>query len=381
LIEPGSSIAAELVDRSARTPYTQQLTASVQYQLQKSTSLQVAYAGSRGLKLYRGVEINQARIASAAHPIINAVTGQVITDNSPDNAALRAPLQGVSTAFFALNESTAQSTYHSLQVSLQRQFSRGLQFSAAYTFSKSIDNASNPGGGANSDGSIDRGGGLDTANVWGNQLDPHANRGLSDFDRTHYFTVTGVWDVPPFSRPTTLTNVFLSNWQFAWIATITSGLPVDIFDTTGGALYGLFGGRPNWAPGASRQTALTNVPAAYYFNPAAFVPAIVQPGQVIPSAHDSTAIVSPGSQAATDVGDIGRNILRGPRQANLDLSIGRKFSLAESTTLELRSDFFNVLNHPNRDNPISDISTADFGKAVSFSASPRIIQLALRLWF
>ena len=148
-----------------------------------------------------------------------------------------------------------------------------------------------------------------------------------------------------------------------------------------GALYGLFGGRPNWAPGASSQTAVTNVPAAYYFNPAAFVPAILQPGQVILSAHDSTAIVSPGSQAATDVGDTGRDILRGPRQANLDLSIRRKFSLAESTTLELRSDFFNVLNHPNRDNPISDISTADFGKVVSFSASPRIIQLALRLWF
>jgi len=352
-----------------------------QYQLPRSMSLQVAYAGSCGLKLYRGVESNQARIASLAHPITNAVTGQVITDNSPDNAALRAPLQGVSTAFFALNESTAQSNYHSLQVTVQRQYSRGLRFSAAYTFSKSIDNASNPGGGANSDGSIDRGGGLDTANVWGNQLDPRANRGLSDFDRTDYLSVTGVWDVPRFSRPTRMANLFLSNWQFAWIATIASGLPVDIFDTNGGALYGLFGGRPNWASGASRQTAASNVPAGYYFNPTAFVAAIVQPGQAIPSAHDATAIVTPGSQPATDIGNVGRNVLRGPRQSNLDVSVGKKFPIAESKTLEFRGDVFNLLNHANRDNPVTDISTADFGKVVSFSASPRIIQLALRVTF
>jgi hypothetical protein len=55
-----------------------------------------------------------------------------------------------------------------------------------------------------------------------------------------------------------------------------SGLPVDIFDPSGGSLYGLFGGaRPNWAQGASRRTAITNVPQGYYFNPSAFVEATV----------------------------------------------------------------------------------------------------------
>ena len=112
------------------------------------------------MKLFRSVAVNQAKIASLNHPITNAVTGQVITDNSIENASLRTPLQGVSSAFFLLNESNAQSTYHSLQTSLNRRFSRGLQFSASYTFSKSIDNASNPGGGANSDGSLDRSGGI-----------------------------------------------------------------------------------------------------------------------------------------------------------------------------------------------------------------------------
>src|SRR5207249_4923601 len=116
------------------------------YELLRNTTLQIAYVGSRGVKLFRSVARNQARIASVNHPITNAVTGQVITDNSIENASLRAPMQGVSTAFFALNESTAQSTYDSLQASLNHQFSRGLQFLASYTFSRSIDNASNPGG-------------------------------------------------------------------------------------------------------------------------------------------------------------------------------------------------------------------------------------------
>src|SRR5947208_659131 len=382
LIQPGSSVAATVIDRNARTPYTQQFNTSVQYELPRTT-LQVAYAGSHGVKLFRGVAVNQAQIASLNHPITNTVTGQVITDDSIENASLRAPLQGVSSAFFLLNESNAQSTYHSLQTSLNRRFSRGLQFSASYTFSKSIDNASNPGGGANSNGSLDLGGGLDTANAWGNQLNPRANRGLSDFDRTHYFVFSSVWNLPEpsFARGSIATRLLFSNWQVSGIVTAMSGLPVDIFDPTGGLLYGLFGERPNWAPAANAKTAKNSVPAGYYFNPLAFSQAMVQPGQPIPSVHDPTAIVHPAAKAATDIGNVGRNVLRGPSQSNLDFSVGKRFPLAESKALEFHADFFNPLNHPNRDNPVSDITTADFGKVLSFSSSPRIVQVDLKFTF
>jgi hypothetical protein len=383
LIQPGSFVNGTVLDRNARTPYTQQFNTSVQYEFARNTTLEVAYAGSHGVKLFRSVAVNQAPIASRNHPITNAVTGEVITVDSVENSFLRAPMQGVSTAFFALNETTAQSTYHSLQVTLKRQFSHGLQFSAAYTFSKSIDNASNPGGGANFDGTLDRSGGIDTANVWGNQLDRRANRGVSDFDRTHYFVFNYAWDLPqPSFARSTATRLLFSNWQLSGIVTAMSGLPVDIFDPGGGFLYGLFGGaRPNWAEGANNKTAASNVPRGYYFNPSAFVPALVQPGQPIPSTHDLTAIVDPNAEAATDVGNVGRNILRGSGQSNVDISVGKRFPLAESKTLEFHADFFNVLNHPSRDNPVSDISTADFGRTVSFSSSPRIVQLSLKFNF
>jgi hypothetical protein len=383
LVQPGSSVAATVIDRNARTPYTQQWNTSLQYGLEGNTTLQIAYAGSHGVKLFRGVAVNQAQIASLNHPITNAVTGQVITDNSIENASLRAPLQGVSSAFFLLNQSNAQSSYHSLQANLNRRFSRGLQFSASYTFSKSMDNASNPGGGANSDGSLDRSGGLDTGNVWGDQLNARANRGLSDFDRTHYFVFSSVWNLPEpwFARGSAATRLLFSNWQVSGIVTAMSGLPVDVFDPTGGLLYGLFGARPNWAPAANAKIAKNRVPAGYYFNASAFSQAMVQPGQPIPSVHDPTAVVDPAAEAGTDIGNVGRNVLRGPNQSNLDFSVGKRFPLAESKTLEFHADFFNLLNHPNRDNPVSDISTADFGKILSFSSSPRIVQFALKFTF
>ena len=118
--------------------------------------------------LIRNVAINQARLASPEHPIINDVTGQSITTNLPANAPLRAPYQGVEVGFQQV-QSTAQSNYNSLQVSLTRRFSKGLQFLASYTYSKSIDNAS---GNSASTGDVQ-----DVSNVRGNQLDNRANRG------------------------------------------------------------------------------------------------------------------------------------------------------------------------------------------------------------
>ena len=76
-----------------------------------------------------------------------------------------------------------------------------------------------------------------------------------------------------------------------------------------------------------------------------------------------------------------RNMLRGPSQSNVDVSVEKRFVLTESKDFELHADFFNLLNHANRDNLVSDIRVADFGRIVSFSSSPRIVQLSLRFNF
>lgn len=381
------------VDRNNLNPYYQQFNASVQYELLRDTALQVAYVGSRGLRLYRQVNTNQALIASLDRPITNPVTGVAFVSNTNDNAVLRAPLQGVDPGMFWINEASGQSTYHSLQAKLNRRFSRGLQFAGAYTLSKSIDNTSEAGGGAWSDGTLDRGNATDSSIALGNQFDSRANRGVSDFDRTHRFTLTFLWEVPTpqkmgdsFARRTLLTG-----WQFSGFLTVMSGLPIDLYDPAGGSLYGQLGARPNWASGANRRTATNHPPPGYYFNPYAFTQAVVQPGAVIPSAHDPTAFAG---DFGTDYGSVGRNILRGPSQSNVDLSVAKSFVLGENKSLEFRVDFFNALNHPSKCNPVSDISAANldpatgriidpqnFGRILGSDSSPRILQLALKFNF
>jgi hypothetical protein len=171
-----------------------------------------------------------------------------------------------------------------------------------------------------------------------------------------------------------------------------SGLPIDIVDSSVGTFYfGVGGGsaRPNWAPG---QTATSNIPAGYFFNPLAFVRAVVVAGQVIPSSNGTAT----ASATGTDFGNVGRNVLRGPKQTNVDFSIIKRFPISESKNIEFRAEFFNLFNHVNFANPISNfnafsssggsidsntgriINPGDFGRIISTSNNPRLIQFALK---
>jgi len=188
----------------------------------------------------------------------------------------------------------------------------------------------------------------------------------------------------------------VTGWQVAGIITAMSGQPLDIVDSAAGSFY--FGpnllpnalARPSWAAGATRDTALSNVPPGYFFNPFAFVRPVVQTGQLIPSSN-GTAVA--GAQG-TDIGNVGRNVLRGPRQTNVDFSIIRRFPFGESRSIEFRAEFFNLFNHVNFANPISNLNAAsldqnngqiinpgDFGRITSTSNNARLIQFAAKFNF
>jgi hypothetical protein len=135
-----------------------------------------------------------------------------------------------------------------------------------------------------------------------------------------------------------------SNWQVAGIISAMSGLPIDIIDGGSGSFYGLSGGnnafmRPSWAPGVTAADAKRNVPAGYFFNPSVFVRPTVLPGQVIPSSNG----LATASATGTDFGNVGRNVLRGPNQVNVDFSVIKRFPIRESKNIELRAEFFNLL--------------------------------------
>jgi hypothetical protein len=357
----GVDLATLAYDRNMRTPYFHQYNAGVQYAVHPDLVLELAYVGSRGINLLTNIGINQAALASPQHPIVNEVLqtlglpGAVITANTPANAQLRAPFQGASLSSqgaavpgFGLTKTTAQSSYNSLQVTLTRRFVNGLQFLAAYTYAKSIDN--------NSGGAIGAAG-IDSGAILGNQLDSRANRGVSNFDRPHRFVFSYLWDLPrpAFAMRSTVDRVLFSNWEVAGIVTAMSGLPIDIVDSNAGSFYlGQNNGlsRPNWAPGATARTATTNVPPGYFFNPFAFARPVVLAGQLIPSSNGTAVAGAVG----TDFGNVGRNVLRAPRQTNVDLSLIKRFPFAESRNIEFRAELFNLFNHVNFANPISNLN-------------------------
>jgi hypothetical protein len=152
--------------------------------------------------------------------------------------------------------------------------------------------------------------------------------------------------------------------------------------------------RPSWAPGATVQTAMTNVPAGYYFNPQAFVRPVVLAGRVIPSSNGAATAGATG----TDFGNVGRNVLRGPAQFNIDFSILKRFRIQESKSIEFRVESFNLSNRVNLDIPISNMTAVpatsinpntgqitgnpgDFGRILSTSNNPRLVQFAVKFGF
>jgi hypothetical protein len=200
---------------------------------------------------------------------------------------------------------------------------------------------------------------------------------VSDFDRTHRFVLSYLWELPTPSsvRDSKAGRLLLGNWQLGGIITAMSGLPIDIVDTGAGSFYGLAGGTTVLARPNLVGDPFSNVPAGYYFNPLAFARPTVAAGAIIPSSGGAATAGAVG----TDIGNVGRNILRGPSQNNVDFSIFKRFPISETKNIEFRTEFFNLFNHVNLANPLSDFNAGtSFGKITAASNNPRIIQFALK---
>lgn len=393
IVPLNSAIGGFSFDRNLRTPYVQHFNGSVQFGIRGHMTGEISYVGSRGLNLFRQVAINQAQLATPGHPVNNNVT-----TNEPANTAARLPFLGVQPGSgFTQDQTTARASYHSLQASLSRRFSQALVFQISYTLSKSIDTASGGGGGGSTTGFTDPQGTGESAGIIGDQFDSRANRGRSNFDRRHRLTITANWMLPKLRirEDLRLFKTLTSGWRIATIVTAASGTPIDIIDTAGATFYfplNTGGGRPNFVPGVSPTTP-TN---GYFFNPFAFARAIVRAGDPIPSSTNNARAGANG----TDFGNVPRNVLTGPSQFNMDVSLSKRFELGKSRIVEVRCDAFNVLNTVNFANPISNFNAVaqaglpidpttgqiggnpgNFGRVVSTSSNQRILQLAFRLNF
>src|SRR5712664_3389769 len=218
----------DIIDPDFKESTVQHFDLDLQYQ-HKSYVFSIGYAGAKGTHLTVGRSNNQPRLASPSDPVNG------LTTNSAANAAERVPFVGLSTLLFRL-ESSGNSIYNSLQATLKKDMSHGFQFLAAYTFAKSIDNAGDSLGAA-----IGGTFGIPIFGqvVYNDQNYVAAQRGVSDFDRTHRLVISGTWNLPAPEHATSTTILKLGNgWSISGIATLQSGLPFSILDSAAGALYG-----------------------------------------------------------------------------------------------------------------------------------------------
>jgi Carboxypeptidase regulatory-like domain len=363
---------ATITDPDFKESTVQQFDLDLQYQ-HKSYVFSIAYAGAKGTHLAVGRGDNQPALASPSNP------ANGLTTNSVANATERVPFVGLSPLEFRL-ESSGNSIYNSLQATLKKDMSHGFQFLAAYTFSKSIDDAGDSLGAA-----IGGGFGIPTLGelVYNDQRNVSAQRGVSDFDRTHRLVISGTWDVPGPEHATSATVQKLGNgWSISGIVTLQSGLPFSILDGAAGTLFGpaTLYTTGNLAPGATLRDAgrggSVSSRVNKFFNTKAFVPVpFVPDGGLIDGKY-------PVSGGGTIFGSLGRNILRGPDQRVGDIAVIKTTPVTERIRLVFRWEVFNVLNRPNFANPSNDVSTpSTFGVISALTVNPRIMQYALKLEF
>jgi hypothetical protein len=337
------------VDQSMRPPYAQDWNVSIQCVIGKDYLLDVRYVGNKGTRLPRMVEANPP------------VFGPGSTSQNIDQRRVYAGCNGSTGvcdfASVGLISNEADSTYHALQAALSRHFSNGLGFLASYWYSKSLDDVS----------SFNLSGSAPTLVAGENDLaqNPYnlaAEHGPSLFDARQRLSLSANYELPRWRQAPKAAAVLLNGWQINAIGSFSSGTPFTVYDSAnvseqGSApeISGFYSSRPN----------LISDPNAGPHTPDQWV------------SRSAFQRLDPTTQAG-QFGNEGRNVVRGPRLANVDLSLMKNFSLGEARRLQFRAEAFNIANHANFYLPEDDIASPDFGRILQ-SGSPRLFQLALKL--
>jgi hypothetical protein len=337
-----------------RPAMVQQSSLNLQAELKQGWLLEVGYVGAHGTHLQRFRSLNQALSATPEHP----VNGQ--TSNTVANIGLRVPIPGIRPDSLRQMESAGSSWFNGLEVSLTKRLSHGLEFLASYTFSKTLD----------TDGAAINGTSAGNTLTLGNQNVPSERWGRASFDRTHRFVFSETWTLP--SPSSGIERAVLGGWDLAAVVTIQSGDALTIADTNANNVFGISEDRAERSGKCTKNQLLRGGPIGSqlngYFNASCFTP---------PPVIGADGI-------GTAFGNSGTGIVDGPGQANLDLALSKRVALKwpiETGSLQIRSEFYNALNHPQFSDPDNNFSSPTFGVITSTSVNPRIIQLALRFSF
>jgi len=420
------------IDPHLQTPYVVNYNVNIQHMITSNLSLEVGYVGNHGANLQSVRDINQCLLLPNPGPYMGAGNGGSCV--RPYDGHLASPGVPASLGKFSylgiINfvDNESRSNYNSLQATLTKRLSHGLELTAGYTY----------------------GHGLDTGSENFQGLTPQDSTHLqreyasSDFDVRHRLTVTASYELPGIKGYGQL----LEGWKLNTIVTVQTSQPWLMFDThddisTGGTQLGdltdrwdFFGNPSDFKSGSSSipfcgVDPSLNLPPGTPFTP----PTTGNPGNIICSSTSGiTGIATPlpsslgskctavapdpstlayagcfvkGNSVMTPpangtFGTMGRNIFRDSAFKNVDFSVFKDFKFKERFGAEFRAEFFNVFNHPIYANPYGSTNTSFLGADPSNpgalgcgcstpdvaagnplvgSGSSRVMQLGLKLTF
>jgi hypothetical protein len=286
-----------------------------------------SYAASKGTRLLVKRELNPATYVAGA---TTATTNQ------------RRPLQPAGS--IAIYEPVSNSTFHALQLTAERRFSKGFSILANYQWAKAID-----------DSSAVKGTGISRTNPFNQAYD----KGPSDFDKRHVVNMSALWDLPVRFQNKAV-NSLIGGWSLNGIGSFWTGYPFTVTSGVDNARTGTGNqradiiGNPDLGDNRTRD-------------------------QVIGEWISRAAFRSGGATLGT-FGNLGRNTFRGPGYASIDLGLFKKFAINERAAAMFRFEAFNALNRVNLGGPSTAQNSATFMRTTA-AEDPRILQLALRLTF
>jgi len=207
----------------------------------------------------------------------------------------------------------------------------------------------------------------------------------SDFNRTHHLAVRFVQPLPnvqwKFARGRIGSRIF-DGYALSGSAIVQSGTPFSITNSGGAAYYGTNTSRGSFVPGFTQSAAIksgrTEGRLLAYFNNG------IESGATnTVTQNDTLTGAAPVFQTATNFyGTTGRNIIHGPLQRDLDISLTKYTTIHDNVKLEFRAQAFNITNTPTFANPASDVgTTSTFGVITATVGNPRILQFVAKLTF
>jgi hypothetical protein len=330
------------VDRNIKPPYIENYNLNIQQQISSNVAVQVGYVGSQGHRLWRFFDINQPTAQAIHDAQCPGALGTAPGTPCPGGVALEftapRPFGSPNNAVYIFQEnSTGRSNYNSLQASLRVSAWHGVTSVVNFVWSRSMDNSSDgedfvPNAAQPADST---------------STNPKNEYGPSNFNIPKRFTWVFHYELPTMSGSL---QKLRNGWGLDSTVTLQSGQPFTLNYNAEDDFSGS-------GEGFDRPDVVGPIVYNYhdplnFLDLSSFAMPCTNNGTISGLATDCV----PGTQ---HFGNLGRNALQGPPFKQWDLAIYKDTKFNERLTLQLRAEFFNLLNHPNFSSPLLPAFIAD----------------------